>query len=1393
MSEAPDVPSDVIAAWERILERLRAAVFGEFEILREIGSGGMAAVYLARQIALNRQVAIKVMSPALLTGPGMVERFRQEAITIAGLDHPNIITIYAVRHHEDLHFFVMKFIKGRSLEHIIRRTGPLPVSMVRGLLFMIGSALAHAHRRGVIHRDVKPANILIDGEGNAIVTDFGIAKVSEGQSTTQTHSGVIIGTAAYMSPEQCYASPAKAASDQYSLGIVAYEMLTGHPPFTGSQFVVMQAHTERPVPSIREQRHDCPPELEAAVIRMLAKDPADRWPSIQHALAELNAAPLLEGHPVRVALAKLGVPDKEKTEPEPVPRPYVSSVAILAPPDWIEAGDELTLRASARSWSGGTMPGVVIRWHAEPPTVASVDETNGVVTALTPGMVLITASVEDVKTSVTLQVVPRRVASVTVSIPPGTMHVGDRVQLVARMEDKSHAELKRSVAWVTSDSKIGTISDAGILTCRAPGLALIFAEAEGRRGSAEVRVAPARVAQLRPTMAPTSLMVGDRVHLGATALDSADQILDDRVVSWVSRHPAVATITPDGVVTALAAGHVEFTCSCEGKSAVVELDVEAASALGSVSAVDTGRISIPRADTPAAPLPESISDIFDTPRQIAGEATIAASRKGVDAAGRARVVPAVVASVSISLPPGGLHVGDRVQLVARTEDESHAPVKETVRWASGDDSIAAVSTEGVLSANAVGRTTIWAESQGVKGSVHVDVEPKSIATIEIGATPETLEIGETARVVAVARDIDGNVLAGRVLSWETPDRRALGVTQDGEVRGLRVGLARLQCRHDGITATKTIHVIEPVAARIAIHEMPADPIVGRAFKLQANVFDRRGGTLARRVDWNAEPSGVVEISQNGKVTPVAPGNVRVRARAADATETISLTIAVPAPARVNVADTAVAAGSLAASAMATPRQAWRWILSAQRRRRSILSAVSGLGAIGVVVWLASEFPRADAGRVSPREATAPSSTDVRRSDSTQTTAPPAPSTPRTEPSFVPPSSPKRVAKILVVGVPKAVLVGNPFTVIARALDDQGVPVPGAGVTWSSSNASIASVDRATGAVIARSAGRATLTAESDGVRRQVTLSVAGPAAATEAPAAIKIQAPAALLRVYGSVMLIASRSGGGAAAGTITWTSDDSSIARVDLESGKLTGVSEGNVLIRARAGAAADSIRLRVGPAPVAELAMEPSVHLTEGAQARLQVTLLDQRNRALSGREIRWQSENPDIASVENGLVTAHRAGSTGIAAQSEEKRARVLVSVDAKPVPTSTPPPATNGADRAAADPVVASAAANFVAAINARNSGALQAMLGDADSQRRIQAAIASSRQQVTAGAPTRGSSQFTDAQLAVDFTTLITWRTGDRRQHSAVAQCRAVVVLRNGAWTLQAIRVGNDIE
>src|SRR5690348_1732575 len=254
---------------------LRHATIGEYEILAELGRGGIATVYHGHDIALDRKVALKVMSPALLSGEGMVERIKREARTAASLSHPNIIPIYAVKESEQNVYYVIKFIEGRPLDAIIKEGGRLPIPLVQQLLSQVGAALGYAHKRGIIHRDVKPANVMVDTDGWAVVTDFGIAKVTEAKGLTMT--GATVGTPAYMSPEQCSAKDLTGASDQYSLGVVAYEMLAGKQPFVAdSVMALMYAHFNEPPPPLREARPDCPPELAAAVRKMLGGEPGER-------------------------------------------------------------------------------------------------------------------------------------------------------------------------------------------------------------------------------------------------------------------------------------------------------------------------------------------------------------------------------------------------------------------------------------------------------------------------------------------------------------------------------------------------------------------------------------------------------------------------------------------------------------------------------------------------------------------------------------------------------------------------------------------------------------------------------------------------------------------------------------------------------------------------------------------------------------------------------------------------------------------------------------------------------------------------------------------------------------------------------------------------------------
>jgi len=302
---------------DELLGLLRAATRHEHEILGELGSGGMAKVFLARELALDRKVAIKVLLPALLYGDGMVERFKREARTAGGLSHPHIIPIHAVRETPDLLYFVMKYVEGRPLDTVLKEIGPLPIRMVQTILTQVASALHTAHRRQVVHRDIKSANIMLDEEGYAVVTDFGIAKVNAQANLTQTGSAV--GTPYYMSPEQFTGQGVGPASDQYSLGVVGYEMLAGQVPFPARSIQeVMRAHLVDAPPPILPRRPDCPPALERAVLRMLAKDWEDRFPSMDDVVHAIGTIPLDSADAVRTQITELARSGKQRRY-QPVP------------------------------------------------------------------------------------------------------------------------------------------------------------------------------------------------------------------------------------------------------------------------------------------------------------------------------------------------------------------------------------------------------------------------------------------------------------------------------------------------------------------------------------------------------------------------------------------------------------------------------------------------------------------------------------------------------------------------------------------------------------------------------------------------------------------------------------------------------------------------------------------------------------------------------------------------------------------------------------------------------------------------------------------------------------------------------------------------------------------
>ncbi len=272
-----------------------------YEVLSTLGTGGMGTVYEAHDTALDRLVALKVLNPALAADAAVVERFEREARAAARRNHPNLAHIYYVGSVDGLHFFAMEHVPGVNLEDLVAKEGPQPLGRVVDAVVQAANGLAAAHRAGIVHRDVKPSNIMVQPDGSVKVTDFGLAKSIEGDPSV-TGDGRIMGTPLYMSPETCRERPADTRSDVYSLGLTAWFLLAGRPPFVARSIAeTMIAQIERPLPSVRQFRPELPAEVDRVLGRMCAKDPAARPQTMEEVAALWEAVRPRPLHPAPIA------------------------------------------------------------------------------------------------------------------------------------------------------------------------------------------------------------------------------------------------------------------------------------------------------------------------------------------------------------------------------------------------------------------------------------------------------------------------------------------------------------------------------------------------------------------------------------------------------------------------------------------------------------------------------------------------------------------------------------------------------------------------------------------------------------------------------------------------------------------------------------------------------------------------------------------------------------------------------------------------------------------------------------------------------------------------------------------------------------------------------------
>ncbi len=1249
------------------LEMLKKATIGEYEILRELGRGGMATVYLAHDIALDRKVAVKVMAPALLLmGEGMTERFKREARTAANLSHPHIIPIYTVKSSGKSLFFVMKFIAGRSLEQIIKESGPMPVPMVRGILQQVTGALGYAHRHGIVHRDIKPANIMIDEEGWSVVTDFGIAKVAENRGLTMT--GIAVGTPSYMSPEQCAAKDITGKSDQYSLGVVAYEMLTGRQPFEGdSAMAIMFAHfNEQPKPLPPE----CPSDIAAAVMRMLEKSPDQRFGSMEEAAAGLGAQPLAHDDPIRLQLVELArrgstrdilrqvpPPPTSPAPPAktrqvidapttPVPAPRILSISVVPARNDLHVGDSMQLTASPRG-AGGTAAGGTVAWASSDPAIATVTAT-GLVSAVAAGTATVTATADGVSGSAQVVVTPVPVATVTLEPAEASLAVGQELSLAVVLRDRHGAALRdREVQWSMSPNGIVTPGARGRIVAAREGVVEIVAESEGVRASARVTVTPAPVARVGLTPAEATLRAGETVRLALALADREGKALTARAASWRSSDERVAQVSADGVATGVGEGAVEITVTVESHQATARLKVQ----------------------------------------------------------------PAAVASVVVA-EPAPVVAGERIQLKAEARDAAGRPLAgREVKWSSSSPAVTTVTRDGHATGMAPGAAKVTAEIEGKTATVVVKVVPVPVASVTIEGAAESLAVGATISLRAVPMDARGNRLTGRDVQWATSAARVAAVSKDGGVSGRAPGSVVITATVEGQRAECRLVVAAPAAAAIespteVMPQLPAEPAPAPAPPRREPTPTSRTGEVsgfrpAAESVAVPRPAPVAPAGGKGKLIGAAVGLAVVAVaaflmlRPGGGGEEIP-----PPPVLLPTADAAVESVSIVgeAAAIAVGRTA---------QLAAVLKDADGNEIQGrPVTWKSSDPAVADvsaAGAVTGRKAgtaTITASSGGKSASSTVAVA---------EPTS---DLPAQVASVLLSGGGRPLEVGQTVQLQATAKDTRGFILADRTVVWSTNAPEVALVS-SSGLVSAVGAGTATIAAGSEGKSAETRITVNAPKAAPppvrpeparpEPAKPEPVAVPAAVASVALSPAALSLETGSeGPLAVTalddkrnpltgrpVQWKSSDSRVARVS-DAGVVSGLAKGKATITATIEGKEASAVVTVADAvvPVSAVVMNaPTRSLKVGETATWTASPRDARGRALEDRGVTWSSSAPQVATVNGaGLISAVAPGTADIRAESEGKGTSERVTVAAAPAPPPVagpvPGPAPGGPPAGAA---------------------------------------------------------------------------------------------------------------
>jgi uncharacterized protein YjdB/tRNA A-37 threonylcarbamoyl transferase component Bud32 len=1246
--------------WDDIEKRLKAATEGRYHIRGLIGRGGMAAVYLADWPQMDLRVAIKVMDPYLLDQETFVQRFLQEARTIAKLKHRHIIRVYDSGQFGDLYYFCMDYFPGRSLEKVLSEEGPLPFPVVKLWLSQAADALGYAHRqpKPIVHRDVKPSNILLDSEGDLVITDFGIAKVRDVDRTLSSPSltmpGAVLGTPTYLSPEQAslILNPQKAlgggqatgASDQYALGVVAYEMLVGSPPFSGDLGPLLLAHAGEDPPPILDRRPDCPRDLAEAVMRMLEKAPDDRWPSMHHVYAKLSAPSPPPGDPLRLQL--MGYARGYKA---------VGSVSLSPPSGEIFEGQSFRLAATPLDLAGQPLRDRPLSWMSSDPNVALVTE-EGQVTVLRSGPVSITATADGVSGEVRLEVAPVRVDTVVVLPSQLSLAMGEEGALRTLLFSGDGKELEgREVEWSSSDGGVAEVSAEGTVTALRLGRAVVTATSQGRSGTVTVEVIPVPVASVELSPPSLALEVGEVSVFRCSVRDAMGRALEERSTNWTSDDPSVVDLSGGGRVVGLRPGQTTVTVECGGVSGtgLVTVSPEKVASLRispdpvelmegdrvQLAAVPYGAREAELADRPivwetGSPEVAEVDEVGILWGIRPGQATIIARCEGKEASVGVSVAEAPVLSLDLLPAQVTLAVGDSLRLHAIPKGRDGRELgPRPVAWVSSDESTVSVDDDGLVRAVEEGEASVAARCQGREASARVLVRPAPVASLEVPESSVILELGESRTLLPVARGSGGQVLEGRALLWSSSSPDVAEVDGAGRVRALAVGTTLVTVGCEGVEATVSATVAPERVVAVEVSPSACELEEGEEARLTASPRGKTGMVLSdRKVEWSSEDPSVVRVSGDGSLRGLSPGSIKVTARCGDHHATCRVTVNPAAVGSLDIGPTHLSlvegeSGSLSAT------------VRSERERELAGRSIS---------WASTEPEIAQVshdGRVQALAAGRGTITATCEGKSASASV------------LV---TLEDVASLKVDPGSATLGVGESLRVGCQVLGTSGRRLE-RHVRWRSETPEVASVT-GEGEVEGLTSGRATITAECEGHRASLSVTIAPPPVA-----AVRITPEAPFLFPGDFLQLEAvmeDARGGRLSGRSVSWSSSNPKVARVG-EDGRVEALDSGAVRISAKSEDRRAEVMVEVKALPVASVeVVSPGPGLRVKRRRQLEAVVLGTDGRPLKGRKVLWETSDPTVAEVDpaTGRVRGLGEGTVGVTARCEGVEGHGTLTVEA-----------------------------------------------------------------------------------------------------------------------------------